>query len=424
MKLRYYAAIQIFESFAKGLTVPVLVLSLLQRGLTLGNVSLCLGVYALTILVLELPSGICADLLGRKKVFCLSLVLSMLAYGLVLAVPGFPVLFPAFFLYGAARAFSSGSFEALCIDHYMETHGHEKLARINTFLSVLSTASLSAGSLLGGFLPQLAPSIPTAMGPYGANFLLCIGMLIIALVLSLLLLQERLPHGAAALAAGRPTLSRYWREFLTLLKSSHILQTVLVCLLSTGLFLFGMETYWQPRFQAVLSDERLFFLIGLLAGLYFGGAVLGNLAAKALMERWKTRPDTNFYLWGRAGMALALAALALAQHYLVFMILYMLVYFFLGFSNIAEGVMIHRSVSPDKRASLLSLNSMGIQVGGLLSSLAGKLLIDRLGIPLFWGLTALVLLVFTAGAAVRLRAGKTSGVPLAVPAESAAAAGD
>lgn len=54
---------------ATGLTVPVLTLMLLARGATLETLSLFMGITLIATVALEVPSGIAADVLGRKRLF-------------------------------------------------------------------------------------------------------------------------------------------------------------------------------------------------------------------------------------------------------------------------------------------------------------------------------------------------------------------
>ena len=70
--------------FASGLIVPILSLMLLARGATIENVSLIIGLYSVTVIVSEFPSGVFADLYGRKTSFLLSSILYLISYSNVL----------------------------------------------------------------------------------------------------------------------------------------------------------------------------------------------------------------------------------------------------------------------------------------------------------------------------------------------------
>ena len=101
------------NAFGTGLLAPVLSLVLLSHGATLENLSLCIGIFAVMVVVLELPSGIMADLIGRKRIFLLSACFMMANYVLLMFSSHFLMLAAACAMQGIGRAFSSGSIEAL-----------------------------------------------------------------------------------------------------------------------------------------------------------------------------------------------------------------------------------------------------------------------------------------------------------------------
>lgn len=60
--------------FASMLVLPIFTPYMLNLGLALQDVALAMVVMAITIVVCEVPSGIAADAIGRRKVFLVSLV--------------------------------------------------------------------------------------------------------------------------------------------------------------------------------------------------------------------------------------------------------------------------------------------------------------------------------------------------------------
>ena len=63
----------IFLNYASlGILLPVLTLILLRKGADLKTLPLLIASYSAAVLCFELPSGICADLYGRKTVFLIS----------------------------------------------------------------------------------------------------------------------------------------------------------------------------------------------------------------------------------------------------------------------------------------------------------------------------------------------------------------
>lgn len=138
-----HSGILLLSYFSTGIIMPVLSLLLLSRGCTMQTLPLMLGLYSLTALFLEVPSGVFADWRGRKPTCLLSVALVMAAFMLLLSAGSLPLVAAAMVLWGASRAFSSGSLDALIIDACLEEKGAERLAPITAQLTVLRSAGIA-----------------------------------------------------------------------------------------------------------------------------------------------------------------------------------------------------------------------------------------------------------------------------------------
>lgn len=97
------------NSFSMGIVIPVFNLVLLEKGSNLQTLPLILGIYSTTVLCFELPSGIYADIYGRKTVFLLSCGFLFLSFSILIAADNIVWLIFAITFLGLGRAFSSGS---------------------------------------------------------------------------------------------------------------------------------------------------------------------------------------------------------------------------------------------------------------------------------------------------------------------------
>jgi len=101
---------------------PVYALLFLDYGLTLAQFGMLNALWALTIVLLEVPSGALADTLGRRNLLIAAGICMVLEMGVLLAAPigGGYLLFGLFalnrILSGAAEAAASGADEALVYD--------------------------------------------------------------------------------------------------------------------------------------------------------------------------------------------------------------------------------------------------------------------------------------------------------------------
>ena len=124
-----------------------LVLLLTARGATVQTASLFIGISSTVIILAEFPSGVFADLFGRKRSFLVSMLLQIAGFSLLLVARTPAVLAAVMVLYGLSRAFASGSLEALAID---EVEDKALLPKATARPGILDSAGLASGALLGG----------------------------------------------------------------------------------------------------------------------------------------------------------------------------------------------------------------------------------------------------------------------------------
>ncbi len=148
---------------------------------------------SLTSLLVALPMGYLADLLGRKN----SLVSSGLVMGLSVLLmvfwPSSGMFYFSNILFGVAQSLSAVTMAPFL----MENSGEEERTYLFSFGSGLNMASASVGNWLGGYLPTwigLWRSVdPLHSQAYGGS-LLVIGLLLLIAVLPLLLLRTPRPQ--------------------------------------------------------------------------------------------------------------------------------------------------------------------------------------------------------------------------------------
>lgn len=405
MKLKIYSLILFLNSFLTGIITPVLSLTLLDKGASLSNLSILLGLYAFTVIVLELPTGIIADVFGRKKSFCLSVVISILSIFIILFSSGFIHLCAAMTLYGLSRALSSGSFDAMFIDYYIDTYGKDKMHNIATRLSVLEALGMSAGSLSGGFFPQISTTYFTAMGMYDLNLIVRIIIASTVAILSFVFIKEDKSYNKEE----RISLKQHIKNSSMIVSKNSTIICIFISVFATGFFLSSLETYWQPHFITLLPSNDSMGLLGIMAFLYFAAATLGSISSNKAIRKFKFDPR-KMYLILRILLAVSLILTALQTRIPVFIMTYASIYLLFGMANIPEGVILNSEIPSEVRASVLSLNSLAMQIGGLTGSLSYSILINYISIPDIWIFAASVVLITVALTSKKLLTKKTETV--------------
>ncbi len=388
MKVKLYSLIVFLKSFSTGLLVPVLSLLLIDKGASLSNISIIMGIYSLTVVVLELPTGILADVIGRKKIFCLSLIVALLGYSVILIGQGMIFLCIGIIFYGCSRALSSGSFDALFIDSYIETFGKDKLHKITVRLSVLDSLGLSLGALTGGLLPKFSLNLIVDIGIFDLNLIVEILLIIIVLLLSVIFISENYKSEIRR----HISLKDHMKDSSLIVLKNKTIKCIFISAFATGFFLLTIETYWQPHFTSLLPDNSMYWLLGIISFLCFASSILGSVISEKIIEKYNFDLKKS-YLILRTVLVSSLIFVALQLNAYSFIVFYSLVYLFLGMSNVPENVILNSEIPSEIRASVLSVNSLILQLGGLTGSFINSIIINFISIPVLWMIAAGVIFI-------------------------------
>lgn len=131
-------------------------LYLLYKGQSLVQVGLLESIYHISSLLLEVPTGMIADLWGRKTSMILGLCAGIIHCILMLTSSSFLGFAMAFFLAAVTNVLNSGAQESLLYDSCLELNKEKEYKRIisNVYFLLLSSSSLAL--LVGGFVSEIA----------------------------------------------------------------------------------------------------------------------------------------------------------------------------------------------------------------------------------------------------------------------------
>lgn len=365
-----------------GIVQPVFSLLLLGKGAILTTLPAAIGVYSITVLTAEFPSGVFADIFGRKAAFMLSVLLNICAALILLFSHTFPFVIAVMFLLGLGRAFSSGSLDALIIDDCLAKFGKDYTVKVTSQLAVCQGLGVSIGALAGGFLP--------VWDGYGLHLGVKILLLTAAGILCLMFVKEK-----PVTKSERVPVTEHLRGCFAVVKVSDLIKVMLPCVFAAGFLLISVETYWQPVF-ASLVDTRQTPLLGVICFIGFGASTAGNF----LMQKLRIRPDNLQRHYFRFKLLIGAFAVVLAAQTSAsgFIVCYGILYFILGLSDITEQTLLNNRIPSDKRASLMSLLSLLTQSGGFAASGAAFIFIGLVGYGGIWVICGIfVLLVSLAG---------------------------
>lgn len=265
-----------------------------ERGMTIEMVVACEVIYAAVIILLEVPSGVLADLLGRKALIIAGAVLTCSEFLLLLLADSFWHFALAVLLTGIGSAATSGAWNALLYDS-LEAMGQSAaferhVGRIHT----LDAVACIAVGILGGLTAQWFG--------YSFNYLVSLGCCVLSLAGTFFLLEPPRVMATGERATIRGILKTAGAFFK---KRPDVLLVVLHATVIAA-FIIYVDEFWQLYMQAIGFPVALF---GVVMAAFAGMRMAGALGAERL-KRWPRIAPVMLVLSAITAGCLAVAMLA------------------------------------------------------------------------------------------------------------------
>ncbi len=368
---RRFAALSALRWFPVGLVVPVLVLHLGARGLSLGEVGLLLSGYSLVALLLELPTGGLADVIGQRGVVVAAAGVS--AAGLLaLALATQPLLLAlALAALGLGRALSSGPLDSWYVEGARALDPELPIDQGLAGGQAAGALALGLGALVGGALPGWVAWPAAGAGPVAtsAPFLAAVALTLVSGAAALRWLPRRPPRPASAEAERRGLVAQTGatiRDGLRLARATAMLRRLIAVSLILGVLLSGVELL-SPGIVADLSGGTTegAAAYGVLAALGFAVSAAGALLGPRLVRGRLGRPAVAAAAYlGAAVAVLALAAPVLAAVGAGYLVVYLLI----GVQGPLTAALLHDEVPDATRSTMVSMESLALMAGGVAAS--------------------------------------------------------
>ena len=393
---RVYYLINSIYWLSTALTMSLIVLFVQSRGLDLLQVGVAMGVYSLTIVILEVPTGGLADAIGRKRVAIIAYGCLTMASCVLLLALSFPAMLVGFSLYGVGRALSSGALDAWFVDALQSVNPkidlQPSLAKAGSFTFL----SLGLGTLLGSTIPLLFNGLPSdrtaVLTPLSMPVVFTIAIRIVLVLLTILLVKEApLSNHRAGWKPGLFDVPKIIRSGLVLSRKNPTIMLLLGATTAGGFALAGLETFWQPNFANMLGGSQgksLFF--GVIMGGNFLVGMLGNLLTTPISRYLKKRFGLVCAIFqGAWGMAIILLAMQVnpAPAALFFWLAYMN----MGILDSPHNTLLNAEIPSEQRSSMLSISSLAGYIGAMIGSVGLGYIAKQTSISTTWMISGLVL---------------------------------
>ncbi len=249
-KITFYAFTGFLTSFAFGSILPVYVLYFRHYQINLFQIGMLASIFEASILLFEIPTGLLADIYGRKISVILSAFVSLIS-GIFFIF--FPYLFGfivAEILNGLGETLRSGALEAWLVDSLKHEGKEEKIKYAFAQGTKYRTLGNLSGLILGGYLASL--NIKLVWIPFALIFF----------ILSIFLILKMKEEYKIEKAISDKTLSKISetiKKSLVVIKSQKLILALLLLVLVSGFSFETISQYWQVHFSENLFIKTKYF---------------------------------------------------------------------------------------------------------------------------------------------------------------------
>jgi len=241
-----------------------------ERGVGVQGVVVCEIIYSLTVILLEIPSGVLADRFGRKRLLVVTGILDIAEFVILLFARSFWAFGLAVFIAGVGRALYSGSEHALLYDSLLAEGKQGEFEKLLGRLSAIDMAGSMAAALSGGVLAN-------ALG-FEFNYIVSACSMGLAFLVILTLREPPMVTRPSETV----TVMQHTKQVLALFRSQPLV--LLYCLTGAvlGACMIYLDEFWQLAMEGLGVPVALF---GAVAVLLYLPRIPGSLLAHRLKER-------------------------------------------------------------------------------------------------------------------------------------------
>ena len=263
------------------LTHGIWLLFLAYKGFSLFQIGIFETVFHITSLTMEVPTGMIADLFGRKFSRILG-ILSYIVYLVIMIISSnFVVIVIGFIFCGLGFTLESGSGEALVYDSLKIMKKEETFMKVNGLKEVIYQIGTALGLLVGGYV---------AITSFGLTFEIMIGVYLVALIIIALMKETPIEKQEEKTSFKELMYNQYVKTFRIVFHNKRLLYLIII-----GAMMAAPITSIFFYLQNYLYDlEYSTFTIGLLLGLHSIAAAIGGITAYKLEKKYKEKKILYF----------------------------------------------------------------------------------------------------------------------------------
>ena len=355
---RTYLVILLLNTLAASLIWGINTLFLLDAGLSNMEAFAANAFFTAGFVLFEIPTGVIADLRGRKLSYLLgvmTLAISTLIYLFMWRVSApFWAWALSSLLLGLGFTFFSGAVEAWLVDALAYTGFKDKLETVLAKGEIVEGSAMLVGSVAGGFVAQ--------MTNLGVPYIVRAALLVLNFIFALILMKD---------LGFKPSKGKHLtKEVKNILAGSikyglgnrPIRWMMLAAPFTGGVTIYAFYAM-QPYLLELYGDEKAYGIAGLAAAIVAGAQILGGLIVPYIGRVFRKR--SSVILIAYAVSVVVLALVGLVPNFWVVVTLLMLWGLMFAAVTPVRQAYLNALIPSEQRATVLSFDSLLGSTGGV-----------------------------------------------------------
>ncbi len=321
--------------------IPIMILFLQLSNLSYIEIFILYAVESSVIFIMEIPSGVLADKLGKKNILILSRLFLLPSYFIFYIADNFVLFLFAMLFLGLNKAFKSGTHKAFIYDYLKQTNSTVTPSEVYGKGKFWGRMGEALSSLIGGFIAV----------KFGYNVVFLFTLIPSVLNIFNALSYEKIEEKHKEKISGSVGIRNHVRDAIKEIREQNI---VLKLIINSSIFMICIEIteiYFQPYMVNVSVPLKWF---GTIYTIIFILTALGSRYVYLIEKKISRIMIANITGW-MGFIPLLLLGLNINSKIIIF--LFFFIFFIRHIRRPAMTTEINENISSNNRATILSAES-------------------------------------------------------------------